>query len=439
MQTRPIAYALTLAAVLAAAPTPSRAADAEVRGLVTTMDGSPLEGVVVEFTAIGVASKPFVVKTRKDGTYVFPFLPYSQNISYAHTYTITGYKLRHYKVVSRQPRSSADRGEGTVIQEDDSNVGPDGKAAAVRPKPGGTVRIEIQMITEAEYQDLMKQRAAAAAAKAEAESIAAGNAPAAPALPVDPVEKARALAGSGKTGEAMQVLQDSIAQEPTAVKWLELGRLQAASDDSSAATRSYSRAAGLDPSLKGVHLQIGKLLADEGRVEEATAELEKERDLQPDDTATLRALASLYTQVEKKPEAIAFYERITAPADASPDLLTRLGALYRETGQSKKAEEIYQRIAVANPKDSDQMYYKMGRSIMDQKSITEADRRRAVEAFRKAIEVNPKNALAHRELGYALLGLGDLPGAKTHLKEFLALKPDDKDAGEVRAMLKDLG
>ncbi len=431
--TVPVGALLVASLALVAAPQARADATAEVRGTITTKEGKPLEGVVIEFTAIGMAYTPFKGKSRKDGTFVFPFLPFlGKSINWGHTYTLAGYRVRGFHVVSRAPQTAADKGAGMVFQDD---TGSSDKVPPVVVKPGGNIKIDITMVTDAEFDEAQKARAAAAAAQAAAESPQ----PAASAVPTDPLGAARALAAAGKADEAKETLKTALATDPTADKWAELGRLQAATDDSASARMSYGKAAALDPSLKGAHLAIGKLYADDGRTDEAIAELEKERALQPADPGTLRALASLYAQAGRRDEAIQIYEALTAGADANADTLSRLAVLYREAGNTKKAEETYARIAAANPKDADQVYYRMGRAIMDQNVITDADRGRAADAFKRAIAANPKNALAHKELGYVLLGSGDLAGAKSHLKEFLSLKPDDKDAAEVRGMLKDLG
>ena len=54
----------------------------------------------------------------------------------------------------------------------------------------------------------------------------------------------------------------------------------------------------------------------------------------------------------------------------------------------------------------------------------DADHRKAIEAFRKAIDLKPDYALAHRDLGFALLRTGDLTGARKELQEYVDLEPN---------------
>ncbi|UCH01068.1 MAG: hypothetical protein JSU78_03725, partial [Deltaproteobacteria bacterium] len=67
----------------------------------------------------------------------------------------------------------------------------------------------------------------------------------------------------------------------------------------------------------------------------------------------------------------------------------------------------------------------------------------AIEASRKAVEINPHFALSHRDLGVAYRGKGDKERARAALQKFLDLwKGADEDNSEVkeaRAILQDLG
>jgi Flp pilus assembly protein TadD len=59
----------------------------------------------------------------------------------------------------------------------------------------------------------------------------------------------------------------------------------------------------------------------------------------------------------------------------------------------------------------------------------------ARDEFARAIELDPVNDYAHFGLGLALVRLGDVPGARRHLKLAIAMRPLD----DYRAALADLG
>ena len=50
---------------------------------------------------------------------------------------------------------------------------------------------------------------------------------------------------------------------------------------------------------------------------------------------------------------------------------------------------------------------------------------RAIEAFRKALELDPNYGLVHNELGYIYLRRGDYPKAVEHLQKYAALSPGE--------------
>src|SRR5262249_57192737 len=100
--------------------------------------------------------------------------------------------------------------------------------------------------------------------------------------------------------------------------------------------------------------------------------------------------------------------------------------------------ELYRKILDMNPGQADSVYLRIGRSIMNGANVGLEERKRAADAFQRALQANPSNAKAHLELAYVLIGLNDLPGARDHMKRYLELQPSAPDAPEIRQQLKDL-
>ena len=243
--------ALAVAALLTAATTTeiraARGAEgaAEVRGTVKDMDGNPLEGVEVQMTPVGKDAKPSIVKTRKDGTFVFPFLAYNKD-RYQLGFVKEGFRIRKIHIVSRQPQSTADRGEGQIFQDDEGTVGPDQKIPPVNAKPGGHVKIEAGLAP----QQFFEQMAEAAAAAKAATASAASGAPAPPPR-MSALDEARLLSSQGKYAEAAAAMEKSLQEEATGDKWLELGKIRMRTADTDGAKAAFARAAGLDPAIRG--------------------------------------------------------------------------------------------------------------------------------------------------------------------------------------------
>jgi Flp pilus assembly protein TadD len=80
----------------------------------------------------------------------------------------------------------------------------------------------------------------------------------------------------------------------------------------------------------------------------------------------------------------------------------------------------------------------LGVVIENRDDASEGDHRKAIEAFRKAIDLKPDYAIAHRDLGFALLRTGDLMGARKELQKYVDLDPRARDAADIKATVKSL-
>ena len=83
-------------------------------------------------------------------------------------------------------------------------------------------------------------------------------------------------------------------------------------------------------------------------------------------------------------------------------------------------------------------FYNLGVVIENRDEATDGDHRKAIEAFRKAIDLKSDYGIAHRDLGFALLRVGDLPGARKELQKYADLEPRAKDAADIKATIKSL-
>jgi tetratricopeptide (TPR) repeat protein len=115
-----------------------------------------------------------------------------------------------------------------------------------------------------------------------------------------------------------------------------------------------------------------------------------------------------------------------------------LGSLYADQGDMEKSEQAFTRVVEINPAGAYKTFFNIGVLIENKSNPTPAEERRALEAFRKAAEIKPDYALAHRHLAYALLRSGDLAGARKEFEKFLELEPGAKDAGDIRNLVSAL-
>jgi tetratricopeptide (TPR) repeat protein len=90
--------------------------------------------------------------------------------------------------------------------------------------------------------------------------------------------------------------------------------------------------------------------------------------------------------------------------------------------------------AYSKAKDAATNYYNMGVTY-----INSGKNQEALEALKKAIEMDPSHAEAHYQLGLTQLGLGQMEDCLASLRKYLELSPNGPNAETARELLKSLG
>lgn len=411
---------------------------------ITVVDeaGAPVKGVKIVLVALDTEEKPLAqapltAKTNARGVASFPFLPYNSQGGGRWDVMSGDPKLfvRQFKIESRQV-TSQERGKGTLIQDNSGTLSPTQKIRAMIAKPGGTVAVNLTLAPTENY------HAGAPAASVDGGAPAAGVAGGAAAEgaagsePEDPIGQARLLMAQSKYSEAEEKLTALKTTDDTAEVNFELARAYHLQEKGSEEKLALRAAIAKDPNYPRAHYALGRIAYDEGRSADAIKEFETEMKAHPDDTATASALASLYNEAGRTEDAVRAYEALLALEPSNMDTLVALDGLYTGLGNTEKSEETFKRILAQSPEGADQVYYRVGAKIQKQADLTEADRLRAIAAFSKAAQLNPKNAKAHHELGYLYLGAGKMDEAKKEFQAYLALEPNGKDAATIKSFLQ---
>lgn len=137
------------------------------------------------------------------------------------------------------------------------------------------------------------------------------------------------------------------------------------------------------PAYSTAYFYLGEYLKDRGRTDEARTLLEQ--------------------SVELRPWAPAF---------------VLLGHVYRYFKMDDEARQAFQRATVVDPEESDAWF---GLGVLERYR----DREQAIALLRKAIDLNPENGAALRELGHMLWRNGDLAAAEEHIRVAIRLNADD--------------
>jgi tetratricopeptide (TPR) repeat protein len=108
-----------------------------------------------------------------------------------------------------------------------------------------------------------------------------------------------------------------------------------------------------------------------------------------------------------------------------------LYAAYSALGEKAKADEILKQMQSADPEKAGLNLYNRGADLYNGGQIAEA---KAI--FEQILQGQPDHAKTHYMLGLCYVSEDNKPKAKEHLSRFLALAPDDPDAGTAQEMIK---
>jgi protein O-mannosyl-transferase len=150
----------------------------------------------------------------------------------------------------------------------------------------------------------------------------------------------------------------------------------------------YGRALALDPGNWLAHANLGGVLMDEGRLDEALDQFGRVISLKPGNAEARFNTGYILHRRGRYDEAVQWY---LSALGVKPDF----AGAWNNIGTARDAQ---------------------GR------------RAEALEAFRRAVEIDPDLASAHYNLGARLLQEGRIDEARRHLEEALRLDPRDSDA-----------
>ena len=388
----------------------------EVEGTVKDDQGNPVEKVTIVFQSATITTVKFDLKTNKRGEFYFPGLLYQGEPGSWKIFPVfEGYLVKHLKVESRDSMKQLQ----TSI---DQNLGIRQSHPEILAKPGGKVIIDFIIAPESSFQQqVADSQQGSAAAKA---------------VELSTLDKARALCAEGKAGESIALYRQAAAEEKSADIYLEMSRVlleQSRVEEASAALKS---ALAVNPNISMLHFTLANILRKQGDYNGAIEEMKQELAVSPDAEKVNVAIGELYVEAGKDAEAEGVYKKILEKSPDNISAYMALGGIYNRMGDFARSEQAYRKVIDLNPKNADMIYYNVGVSIINKKDLTNADRTSAMDAFKKALELNPDHAGAHLQLGYILLGQGKFPEAKTHFKRYIELKPNSPEAGEVKSILQ---
>ena len=201
-----------------------------------------------------------------------------------------------------------------------------------------------------------------------------------------------------------------------------LGRLLADQGRYDEAIRQLQKALEIDPDLAVAHGNLGYALADRGQVDEAIAEFQTAMKIDPDDATTHYNLGLVLADRGQLDEAIAHFRKAL---EINPDYVKvhgNLGLALAHRGQVDEAIAEYRKALELDP-DGVRVHNDLGLVLAQRGQVDEA-----IIQFRKALELKPDCAEFSNNLGLALTGRGQVDEAIVHFKKALELRPRYADA-----------
>ncbi|MEK6680463.1 MAG: tetratricopeptide repeat protein, partial [Nitrospirota bacterium] len=208
-----------------------------------------------------------------------------------------------------------------------------------------------------------------------------------------------------------------------------LGILYASMKRYNDAVTEYKKALSIEPKDVNAYNNLGVVYAKEGRFNEAEAEVRKALAIDPENTLAKRTL-----------QAILNRGRIVVEDQGLSDRKNVQVAAYNELGNKYKAKDMYddaiasyKKALEINPKDAGSLY-NLGLVYVKKGMYREAS-----EATEGAISLDPKLTDAHRNLGLIYyLYLKDNKKAIYHFKKLLQIAPNQPDAESIKKIMKEL-
>lgn len=181
----------------------------------------------------------------------------------------------------------------------------------------------------------------------------------------------------------------------------------------------YKYMLGQSPDVVMLHNNLGNVLKNAGRIDEAAEHFARSLELAPDSAEVHTNVGNILRKLNKNDAAIVHFRKA---AELQPNLAAayyNLAALLSDEGKNDEAITEYQKALELSPEDVDALAG-LGVVLTRQGRFEEA-----VGHYRKAIELKPDFVYAHGRLGLALAGMGRTEQAIKELRFVLSQRPDD--------------
>ena len=400
------------------------AATSEIVGKVYDPDGKPIVGAEISTWNTALPDRVYKGSSDKRGSFFVSGLLYeAQTPMWVVSIKGDGWVPASVKVVARDAQR-------TLYFSDDVKLSAGKPSTEIRLRGFAEIRMDFT---------LRPGDAAAEAAPIPTIAIPAVTGVPSVATAQDAYAQAIEKVRAGDSEGSVELFKRAIEEKPDDWERRDLlAKVLLKLDRQGEATIQANKAAQLAPDKAGPLVTLTDIYMARGLPEKAADSIARAQQLEPDSEKVLERAASVAAGAGRIDEAIALNEKVLASKPGNTEVLVALADLYNRKKEPKKAEAVLNKVVELDPANAHRTFYNLGVVIENRDDATESDHRKAIEAFRKAIDLKPNYAIAHRDLGLALLRTGDLMAASKELQKYVDLEPRAKDAAEIKATVKSL-
>ena len=241
--------------------------------------------------------------------------------------------------------------------------------------------------------------------------------------PQDQLDALVELYNKGQLSAAVDKAQLLVLDFPSSfLLWNILGAANAGLRRLPEAEVGFRKAAELNPNYADAHNNMGMVLKEQGKLDEAIEFCQHALKIKPDYAAAHSNMGVVLKEQGKLEGAIESYQRALKIKPDYADAHNNMGIALQDQGKLADAIESYQRALTIKPNYAD-AHNNMGMMLQDQGRLDDA-----IKAYQRALKIKPDYAEAHNNMGNVLKDQGKRDEAIESYQLALKIKPDYADA-----------
>jgi predicted O-linked N-acetylglucosamine transferase (SPINDLY family) len=189
--------------------------------------------------------------------------------------------------------------------------------------------------------------------------------------------------------------------------------------DSAKAERLWRAAISADPAYADPYSNLGFLLTEARRFEDAEVLLHRALEINPRHGGALCNLGILFIETGRSGDAERAFTNVLSILPTHPEALNNLGLLLKARGDVGGAEQAYLRALAASPQHA-RAFNNLGVLLFEAKQNS-----RAETMLRRALQLMPDYPDAHNNLGLVLMQARRIEEAESEFRRAIELKSDD--------------